>query len=318
MRTPFERRLIFAAKPLANSAINTFRTELPVTGESLERIRLILSLSVTIGTGTTPVTTGAYDYIKAITLKTTKGDLLVDNACGKALYHYNTKNELVEPYYDNIAAANGTYRAVIDIPFHRSNLLRPEDLYYLTNYAALELSITTGTIADLFGTVGTASVSATLDVVYHLTKSPLSKNENSMPIALPYYKQLATIPVTSLPYFQIESADDLALSEFIAFATTSNTAPFRGTATDTLLTMSFKDNIQYYLQQVPVADFVQERKRYFLTNTTGLYYHSFIKTGSIKESYPTGKKSDIKLQIDSFSGSPYCDLLLIGFRSFRI
>jgi len=318
MRTPFERRLIFSAKPLSNSAVNTFRTELPVTGENLERIRLILNLTIIHGTGSGPVVTGAFDYIKAITLKTSKGDLLVDGVCGKAFYYYNLKNELVTPYYDDIAAASATYKAVIDIPFHRNNLIRPEDLYYLTNYGSLELSVTTGSIADLLGTPGTDTVSATLDIIYHLTKSPLSKSEKSFPLALPYYKQLATIPLASLPYFQLESANDLALSEFLILATTSNSAPFRGTAADNITTLSMKDNVQYFIQQVPVADFVQERKRYFLSNPTGIYYHSFIKTGSIKESYPTGGKSDIKITADTFTGTTYADCLLVGFRSFRI
>ena len=79
-----------------------------------------------------------------------------------------------------------------------------------------------------------------------------------------------------------------------------------------------KDNVQYFIQQVPVADFAQERKRYFLSNLTGIYYHSFIKTGSIKESYPTGGKSDIKITADTFTGTTYADCLLVGFRSFRI
>lgn len=317
MRFPFEKKLVFSGKPLVNSGVNTFRTELPITGENIERIRLIFAHTIAGKDGSGPKSMGAVNVVKNIKLITGKGDIIVD-ASGRALYYLNYKNEFSEPVYDSFSA-NGTVYYICDIPFHFNKLVRPEDLYFYTGYATLELSITMGDISDFWATLGSQTLSSTLDIVFYTSKASLSTTDKikALPVALPYIKQLPQVNLTNQNYVQLESAKDLALIGFVGACLTSPTAGFDGTYADNIKSLSFYDNIQFFVRQAPLKDFVAERKRVFGSNLTGIYTFDFVRTGSIMESYATGEKSDIKIYVDNFQGTSYLDVLLYGFRKFK-
>lgn len=323
MRLPYEQKTIFSNKPLTNNAVNVISAEIPITGEVYSKIRLIFAYSITISGGSGAIALGGWNYIKRLLLKTDKNEVLFD-ACGRALYYLNYRVMNTEPVYDTIAATTGTYYVVMDLPFHLFSLIRPEDFYLFSGqYKNLELQITTGGISDFLSTPGSSSLSASLTMVIEKTKttfdSDTARLKKAMPTANIYIKQYPQIAVATQPYVNIEVADDLAILEIICANTTSPSSPFVGTYADNLGKLSFYDNYFRYFDQVDLRSFRAERKTYFNNDLTGIYLFNFVKNGSIRSAYPTGRKSEVKISVDEIiTGTNYLDTLIIGFRAFRI
>ena len=325
MRRSTECKAIVTGRAVNMNGINTITTEFPLTGETWERIRITLYYSITIGTGTTPVFLGGYNTVKNVSLRTGKNETICQ-APGPALYWLNYELDDRPPFHTEIAASTATYVAVLDIPFHFPFLRRFEDLYLDSGrYNYLELAVQLGTIADFLGTPGTATVTTTMDVHVFRSMAGMSKDRSGEPLAVPFIKAMPSIAPASRNYFDIESALDLAIMGFLMYNTTSNSGPWVGTGADNIDLITWRDAVRQYLDRVKYTVFQQNRHRHFgwnvyLTNTpfTGIYSYRFVRDESVKSAYPTGGKSEVKLEIGSIiTGTNTTDLLLYGFRAKR-
>lgn len=325
MRFPCEVKVLAKGIALPNSGTYTFRDIFPLGGEIWDRIRIVLKSSITVGTGTGPIVLGTYRWLKNVFLRTSRNEVLC-NAPGTALYWLNYWFNYAAPVHTEIAAATAVYPAVLDIPFSYPFLKRREDTMVLTDrYNSMELQLSTGAIADFLGTVGTATVAVTADVLAIRDKAGNEKDGYGEPIALPFINAYPQQAVATKDNYDLESSLDLALFGWYEYVCTSPAAPFVGTGADNLDDIDFKDNVTTYLDRATVQHFQTERELLFgynkyLTNSafTGIYPHLFVKDGSVKSAYPTGGKSEIKVKNNTvITGTNYTDLLVFGMRAKR-
>ncbi|MBA7496240.1 hypothetical protein ES702_06839 [subsurface metagenome] len=324
MRLPIEQLALISGDVIAPNSVKTYSTLFPLSGEGWHKIRLSFHNVLTAG-GTVPNALGSYLYVKNITLRTSRNEVIV--ACpGMSLYHLNWLMNGVEPMYTIVAAGAGAFNAIIDIPFSLPLLSRKEDLILDSGrYTLIELEITLGTITDFQRTAGTAAVTTTMDM--SLFRGKACFEESGKPLALPYIKHLAPFQAVTKGYIDIESADDLALFGFFAHASTLATwgtvgNAYEGTPADCLDDISFQDNIISYLKLLKLGTFQQERSEYSNSRTlVGIYPWIFAREGSIYNSYWTGQKSELKLVIGNGNvgtpTTPQVDLVIFGMREMR-
>jgi hypothetical protein len=322
MRAPEEVKTIATGFPL-NAGLNPF-SKFPI-GEMWKTLRLTFHHAVTIGNGAGAVPLGEYAIIRAVNLKTDLNEVICDNVPGRAFHPLGFRQHRVAPYNIPVAAASATYDATVDIPFGLSWLKRPEDFYINSKrHKSVELTMTMGSVADLFTAPGTASVILTVDISLVRTVANLwAPNDRalqlSLPHKIPYFKHMAALDPSATPYWDIESADDFWITDFILSMGVSAVAgvPYSGTPADGLNGISFEDNVHTYLAAAPLGFFKQERRMFLGVDLVGAYMHSFIPNGSYREAYRTKQKSDLKLRWDSAAGAAplQADLLLIGYRN---
>jgi len=278
--------------------------------------------TVVIGTGATPVVLSEYNAIKNLLFYTDRNET-THRLPAQGLYYFNWLFNHVQPVHDAMAAASATYKAVVDIPFSFPFLARQEDTQLDTGrYDAVNLQISMGSIADMFGAPGTATVTHKLDIA--LVRSKACMFEGGSPYFLPYIASLPPFDPTARAYADIESAVDLNLFGLIAVAQSGGTVvagvPFTGVNIDCLDQITFRDNFIDLIKGVNLNVFKEERKQYSLTDITGLYPFCFAQEGSFANAYWTGKKSEIKFEIGSVVGAPatpQVDLILFGIRDLK-
>jgi len=315
---------------IAPGQVKTYRDIFPMSGESWERLRLVLHNTVTIGTGDVAIPLGGFQMLKGINLRTSRNEHPV-SIPGMGLYYLNLFDKKIKPFYDVIAKANGEYLAAIDIPFVFNFMSYADDLLLQTKrYSHLELELALGTIADLYGTPGTASVVPTFDIILSRSKNPFleEKKEAKKFEATAFIRKLAPFNPVTQPYILIESAQDLALFGFIAVAHSGATAgvSFSGTPADILDSLTFKDPLLTYIQSAPLSHFKAERQKYMGNSgavLTGIYLHLFSEDGSILSAYGTygvNATKEIRLEMGSIIGAPanpQVDVILFGMRALR-
>jgi len=203
--------------------------------------------------------------------------------------------------------------------------------------------LTGGTIADVFATVSTAAVTATVDLSVCRTRAGIGGSPPSWknkPILEPYikaYPQLSTSGST--PYWDLESNPNLWLLGFYILSGGSAAAPFfqnGGTngawgGVDAWDKVILDDSARgFVLNQVGVYDFQETRNNLIpylnafgggthvqSPSLVGLQPYIFSKDGSCYSGYPTAlgaaQKSRVRLQGD-LTASQYSDLLVFGGR----
>jgi hypothetical protein len=280
---------------------------LPV-GEGWYRAMLRIGIVFTVGTGTTPITEGELHFIKNILFKTDRGEIIC-NLPGKALYKIASyKAGIVAPRKDAIAAASATYYVNLPIYFadHYRKMDRPEDTILDTKrYSSMTLEIQLGTVADLLGTVGTSSATATLDVEVVRTKGLLP--EKAGPLAYVTYDYRNPVDASTLQYILLERAQDLAYKRLYVHSCTGGTAgvPFAGVNSDAVQNVVsikdqsgfiIKDRIHRMIQESNQTDFELE------SILTGMEVHDFVQEGSIQAALATGGKSLLQYQWTNQAG----------------
>lgn len=193
-------------------------------GEAWYRAYLRIGIVLTIGSGTTPIAEGELLFIKNILLKTDRGEILC-NLPGRALYKIATYKSGSPPDKDAIAAASATYFVNLPIYFADPHKLmdRDEDTVLDTKrYSSLSMEITLGTVADLLGTVGTSSVTATIDLEVIRTKGRLP--DKAQPTAFISYDLRPPVDAFSVVQIFMERAADLALKRIYLHTCTGGTA----------------------------------------------------------------------------------------------
>lgn len=326
IRRPSENACLVSAEPIAAGQTKPFRDIFPITGEGYDLLRLIFHHAIVAGTAATPRTEGALLAIKNISFKTSRGEEPIDTPA-MGLHLFNKLFTQVEPVYDAILAADGTYDAIVDLLFAQPFLARGEDtILDSSRYSHFELKITMGGLADMFATPGTATLATTVDIALMKSKTCMDPSGLGKPKWLPYFKHLPRFDVQTKKYVDIESATDLILFGFFAVAHDlaswgSTTEAFTGARADCL------DNITWRIPQISFVDtqkvgwFKQERAHMAQDRAfTGVYPHIFTREGSYNNAFYTGGQSLIRFEVGSILGTPttpQADLCIFGGRTLR-
>jgi len=348
---PYEEKTLLVGEPLVHGQTKMWSSVLPAgrgAGETWERLRIILHCTTGTAVYTFPVAEGLYNYITNIRLETSDGETIVD-APGSALYWMNRINDRISPYHTPFAAANATYDAVLDVPLGFRFLRKPEDGFLDSGaYSALRLYITTGAVVPAasspMGIPGATSTTVcTFDLSVIRTKAGMYNNVAVKPLFVPYIKYVGNrVPSNANQYFDIESANDLAIFGFVLGHGSVARAPFDFVVaatgltaqTDAITSVSFGDNIiPALIDQKRLESFQHERRILMLDNwpisipvvpniptapLIGIYPHIFVKDGSIYGAYPTGNKSQIRLTYTGGGATTNeAALMIFGFRTKR-
>lgn len=302
MRGYIESINVIRARALSVGTRTGFSDELPV-GEGVYRMDVRVNISLTIGTGTTAIAEGELQFIKNITLRTDRGEYIC-NIPGRALYKIAHVKIGSAPDKDAIAAATAVYSVNLPLYFaehERLGFPRPEDTILDTKrYSSLTLEVQLGTVADLLGTVGTASVTATLDVDIVRTKGPLPQdakgNDLVRPMGYSYLDVRPPVDAQTVTQILLERAADLLVRRYYFFSVTGGTAgvPFSGVASNAIVDIfSIKDQSGYVYKDRIFRMIQNDGKNYFSIETwpTGLIVVDFVQDRSMQSSLITAGKS---------------------------
>jgi len=333
---PIEKRTILAGQPLVNGNPFTF-DRFPLDGLGLRKIRLHLCLTTDVGAAD-PITWGAYQYIKSITLKNDRDEHYFVGVPGMALYRSNAYFDKAQPWHEPVLAAAGTYRAVLDLPLVYPFLFRPEDTIVETKRLNnLSLEIMCGAVGDVLVTPGANVLTVTLGVELIGTRASIGVDKNG--VADPgsaqsyFHSYMRTYPMLHADvqtYWDLEAAPDLALLGFLMYNHGASGLPFIGSVAapgnDHPTAVSFYDVGHRYLSTLPAQSFAQLRQELCDYNRHGAdlvspitrlgeYPHMFVKDGSLNECYA----SNIPPRLDWTNGTATdeTDLIVWGVRRLR-
>jgi len=334
MYYPLEKKQILAGFPLPQGAVTTFTNVFPLDGCGWYKIRLHFQAAVAAIVA--PYADAQYRWIKGITVRTSRGEVLINNVPGMALYRLNSYLDHAAPYHVPLLAAGNTVEAILDIPLTFPFLNRPEDTIFDSGrYSNLELQIATGTIADLSaaGAVNWTAPGVTVCIEIISTLSALTDDGTSKPFALPYVSTYPLIHADVMTYWDLESSLDLGLFGFFMYNHGVFGIPFCAAVAaglDHPTNINFRDTVRSWLNTVDASSFKSERNRLLPYNPyaviaateiptleIGMYPHWFVKNGSINEVYPTGKKSFIRLDWTNATATDETDLCIFGMRTLR-
>jgi len=332
MRLPDECINLVRNEAFAVAQVQTFRTIFPLSGEGWRKLRL--NFTATLAVSAAPEPLGGYNFIRNITMRTSKGETICQ-APGMAFYYLNYLMDGVEPYY-LLNVATNPFQWVIDIPFVFPFLGRKDDLAIDSGrYTMVELEIQYGVLDDFDATPATGLSNANLDVTLFRNKSCFK--EDGKPIATPYIKHLPSFDTDVRQYADIESARDLFLHGFIAVVpgiwADCCGVPYSnaGTPADNLDDISFRDNLTNWVLHAPREVFQQERSNYSgqagtdeagagvaCPELVGVYPWLFSREGTYKQALPTGNRTMIRFETGvPLVADTQVDLLLIGQRDLR-
>lgn len=327
-RRPSETINLIDGETLTNNQVKTFRDIFPVGkggGEGYKMLRLTFHHTIVAGTAATPRTEGGILAVQNISLRTSKNEE-PHNTPAMGLHLFNKLFFGVEPVYTAIAASDGTYDAIVDIPFEMPFLARREDTILDSGrYSHLELQIALGGLADMFATPGTATLVTKVDIGLLRTKTTMDPDGYGKPHFLPYIAHLPPFRADTKKYADIESARDLILFGFFAvghdLSWGSEGTPFVGARADCLDKITWKNSVMPFVQNQKVGWFQQERA--LMSNDrafTGVYPHLFTRSGTFKNAFYTGDQSEIRFEVGGILGSPttpQVDLMIFGARTLR-
>jgi hypothetical protein len=330
-----ENIAIAQAEPLAINGTTTLGRHFPLA-QGWHWLQLGINITVTIGTGTGAIATGLMDLVKRILFRTDRGEICC-NCNARALLTLNTYKYGTAPYQDTLAASSATYTLYVMIPFSDPRMKRMEDTILDTSrYNNVSLEITLGTVADLFTTVGTSSITASIDANVTRTREVLPPEGRPL-YYISYEFAQPTNPANQV-FIDIDRAPDLALKRVLTHAATSATAgaSFTGTSVNTIQDrVSIKDSSSFYVQDL-THEAVQARNKDLFgidlyspapwNNATGLLtgceLHSFVSDESVNTALYTGDKSKLQYVWTNQAGvgaltTPQVSLLWEGVRGLK-
>lgn len=288
----------FRAQPLVASSPNVLNSNWPL-GEGWYRMNLRLGILLVVGTGTTPIAEGELNIIKGVTLKTSAGETLVDLP-GRALYKIAAALNGTLPRKDAIAAASAQYYVDLPIFFVDDLMKRPEDTILDTSrYTGLNLVVTLGGVADLLGTVGTATATYTLDVEIERTKGKLPPQ--ALPIFHRYYGASGAADASVQTYVEIDRAPDIAYKRFFAHGSSAGVSGgiFTGANADDVQNLeSIKDQSGAIVLE-RIHEMVQNQNKldYSLESVlAGITIFDFVRDGSINSALYPGDRSRLRYE----------------------
>ncbi|MHB1938680.1 MAG: hypothetical protein ACYCOR_19175 [Acidobacteriaceae bacterium] len=288
---------------------------------------MTLRIGVTLAPGATapigPIAENIMLFVKNVLLRTDRGEI-VCNLPGRALYKMNTIDAGSAPQYDQVAVGAGTYYITLKIPFVNWRMLRPVDTILDTSrYAQVTLTVSLGTVADLFVTPGnTAAVTATLDAVIERTYGAVPKQ--AKPIFHRNMDYAPPIDASVNLYVDLERSPDLAVARYIVHSCTGGTGgvPFSGTNSDAIQqTVTLKDQSSFIEDSLTHAIIQHENQnRYGLeTLLSGIEVFEFCeqRRASYASALATGSKSLLKYTWFNQAGVAAGDLITVAHDGVR-
>jgi len=325
MRGNAEYVNIVTGEPLTVNGKKVLSDPLPV-GEGWYRMHIRINEIFVVGSGTTPITNGELNFIKNVLFKTDRGEIIC-NLPGRALFRMASfKAGVAALRKDAIAAASATYSVNLPIYFadHYRVMDRPEDTILNTRrYSSMTLEVSLGTVADLLTTVGTSSVTATVDIEVVRTKGLLP--EKGGPIGVIAYDFRNPVDANTLQFILLERAQDLAYKRLYVHSCTSGTAgvPFAGTDSDAIQNIvSIKDQSGFLIKD-RIHRMIQESNQCdyeFESIQTGVECHDFVQEGSIQAALVTAGKSLLQYQWTNQGGVGASSIITVvteGVRSIK-
>lgn len=310
---------ILLAEPLVVGGRTTLGKNFPL-GEGWYSLTLRFNITVTIGTGTGAVSEGELLLIKNIMLRTGQGEILT-NLPARALYRIAGFKSGTVPTKNAVAAATATYRVEVPIYFTDNALLRPEDTILDTlRYNSLSLEVTMGTVADLFTTVGTSTITVTLDAEVLRTKGALPAE--ALPEFHVNYEVGSSADANNTTFIDLERSTDLAIKRLYVFECANGTAgvAFSGTPADDVKDReSILDQTGFIVQE-RIHEMIQGKNKtdYSLeTIPAGFTVFDFVPDGSINTALITGDKSRLQYKWINKAGVGANDIVSIAVEGIR-
>lgn len=294
--------------------------ELPL-GEGWYVIMLRYVIDITIGTGSGPIAESELLIMKSVQLRTSAGEVIC-NLPARALFKIAAMKAGAVPRKDAMAAATGTYAVDLPIYFVDDEMQRPEDTILDTSrYSSITLDLTTGTIADLFTTVGTAVLnSIKLDLEIERTKGRLPKR--ALPIFHVYYGAAESQDASVKTAIDIDRAPDIAYKRFLAHASSGGSAGgvFTGANADDV------QNLESFVDQS--GDIMRERIHEMIQNQNkrvysleavlaGITIFDLVRDGSINSALYPGDRSRLQYKWTNKAGVAANDIVSLAFESVR-
>ena len=117
MRRPREAVSIVTGHVLPENSIVAFQTQIPMGGEGLYKMRIVLHVTPTHTTATNPIVLGGYKLLQNVRFYTSKNEDII-SCPGLGLYYLNWLLNRAQPNFDVNAGTTATeYDIVLDIPF---------------------------------------------------------------------------------------------------------------------------------------------------------------------------------------------------------
>lgn len=287
---------------------------------------LHIKIAVVIGTGAGPISEGELNFIKSLYFKTDLGEVCLDNVPGRGLYKIGLTKVHTAPRKDAIAAATATY--VVDLPIFFADPLtvRPEDLILDTSrYKSMTFDVTLGTVADLFTAPGTATVTATADLMVRRSKGRWNSDE-SPPVGHVVYSLRNPVDAAVSTEIKFETATDLSYKRAYVHASTAGVAgqPWYGTNSDAIIgTMNLKDGVGDWVRKVHYLQMQDVNKADYRLEAVpaGMVVLDFIPDASNKSAIYSGDKNEIVFGWTNQSApaaNSIVTLLTEGYRSLRL
>lgn len=284
---------VFRGMSCPVSSTTRFSTQFPL-GEKWVRMLLNFHITLTVGTGTGALAEGELRVIRGITFRTDRGELICNGVPGRLLYRIDQIKSKTAGAKDAIAAASATYDVAIPIWFKDPDMRDPyQFLLDTARYGAVNLEVQIGSVADLLGVVGTASVVVTVDCA---VERMLGKFEANQQVSVfKEYGIRAPVDPTSLQTIEYERTQGFALQRIGIFTTTGSSSgvPFSGDASNAVIAdLTFDDGALPFNRLLEKTIRNDVKARYQMESaTSGFYLHDFCADNIASSANYTGNKS---------------------------
>jgi hypothetical protein len=296
-RGDVERINFVSAAALTVGGNTSFSKEFRL-GHGWWKMWLHFAVTVVIGTGTTPLADGLLRFVRKIFFKTDRGEL-VCNEPARAMFYIATYRMGAKPQITTLAASNGTYDFFIPILFADDDMVRPEDTILDTSrYQSLDLEIQTGSVADLYGTPGTATATAALDVDVERTYGMLPAA--AKPHWFLSYDHRPPQDASVNPNVELEKSADLSYKRLYFWTGDTGTAgvPWSGNANDTYPQKTNIQDQERFIEKDRKHVVVQAQNKLdalLETQLAGIEVYDFVMDKSNTSALSSADKSALQL-----------------------
>ncbi len=295
-------------------------------GPGIYDLWLRVKIAIVIGTGAGPIAEGELNFVKSLYFKTDLGEVCVDNVPGRGMYKIGLTKGGTPPRKDAIAAATATYTVDIPIYFADPLSIRPEDTILDTSrYKSVTFDVTLGTIADLFTAPGTATVTATADLLVNRSKGRWNSGE-APPVGHVVYSNRNPVDAATTTEIKLETATDLSYKRAYVHASTAGVAgqPWYGANSDAIIgSMTLRDGEGDWVHKVHYLQMQDINKQDYGLETvpSGVVVLDFMRDRSNKSAMYSGDKNEIIFDWDNQSApaaNSIVTLLTEGYRALRL
>lgn len=289
-------------------------------GHGWMAMHLHIAVSVTIGSGSGALSDGLLRLVKKVLLKTDRGELIC-NVPGRALSYIAAYRNGTRPQITTLAASTGTYDVYLTIYFTDPKMARPEDTILNTaRYKSVDLEVQLGSTADLYGTPGTSSYTATIDVDVERTYGALPPE--AMPLYFISYDSRPPQDASSNPNIEMEKSPDLSYKRLYAFYGDTGTAgvPWSGNANDTYPQRVNIQDQERFIEKDRIHGFVQAANKidaHLETQLAGVEVYDFVKDGTIFSALSSGDKSSLQFALTQ-SGAAANSIFTLTHEGIRL